>query len=239
MRVAIVEFPGSYGAEDARYAYEKILGAETQMVSCHQEYLRDVDLLVIPAGAAFGDVYRPGALAKTCAIAGSIRRFARTGRVLGIGNGFQILCELGLLKGILLRNDEDRFYRGEVFVKFEGGNSFLATNLKANEVLKLPVACGYGAYYVDRRSLAEIEENSQVALRYANEFGEVKEEEPFLGSLKNIAALASGDGNVVGMMVHPERAIEEFIGSEAGRKILEASITPSSSSASSQESASI
>ena len=223
MKVSIVEFPGSSGVQDAEFAFSEILSFEVETVWHQEEAVKETDILVIPGGAAFGDYLRPGALAKASPIVGAIRKCAKEGvPVIGIGNGFQILCELEVLPGVLLPNTTSEFLGGEVNVCVDSVKGVWTKNLEAGTVLKLPLGCYFGRYFVDARSLRDLEENERIAFRYCDAEGEVDLQNPFNGSLRSIAGIYNRHGNVLGLMPHPERAIEALLGSEDGLKILKA-----------------
>lgn len=221
MKVAIVEFPGSSGVDDAEYAFSQVLGFDTTRVWHQQETVSDVDLLVIPGGASFGDYLRPGALSKSSPIVGAIRKCAKEDvPVLGIGNGFQILCELEILPGILLPNMISEFINSEVYVCVDSINGVWTKNLDKGTVLRLPLGCYCGRYFVDNRTLRDLEENDRIALRYCDEEGEVEIQNPYNGSLRSIAGIYNRHGNVLGLMPHPERAVEQLTGLNDGLKLL-------------------
>jgi phosphoribosylformylglycinamidine synthase I len=199
--VLIIEFPGS-SAEEVAEAYKLYLGIDARILWHDTEVLPPCDLLVIPGGSSFCDYLRPGALAKTSPIAPALRRYSRTGRVLGIGNGFQILCEYGVLPGTLLPNLEGDFINREVFVRVQDscipgfGNTVTGP---------FPLACSSGCYYLDRRKLADLEAAKQIVCTYVDKDGDALEVPP-TGSVSAIAGVANSTGNAMGVMFHPERA---------------------------------
>lgn len=225
MRVGIVSFPGSTGVEDAEFAFGRLLGQETSILPHTTELVKDIDLLVLPGGFSFGDHLRPGALARFTSIAGPIRRFARTGKILGLGNGFQVLCELGILGGAFLPNPTARFCSDEVFLRFEGGKSFIADKIEKGSVLKLPLACYNGMYFANGRIRRDNDEQDLVVCRYSADDGSVTEEFYANSSIDGVAALTNPSGNVVGIMAHPERAVEELFGNTDGLKFLRATVS--------------
>lgn len=224
MRIAIVNFPGSHGADDVLYAYSDVLGqSEVYQVWHLEENLQKPDLVIIPGGATYGDYLRPGALAKSSPICGPVRKFAMDGGpVLGIGNGFQILCEIEVLPGILLLNQCGRFLNEDIFMMAEPEiKSPFAKHIEPETILQLPLACSAARYHADKRTLQDIEDNGQVVFRFCDRFGELDEgEQSKIGSTNCIAALANRHHNVLGLMPHPERAIEKVMGSEVGLELL-------------------
>ena len=222
MHVTIVKFPGSGGADDAEYVFSRILGVETTVLWHDEENIGDTDLLVLPGGYSFGDYLRPGCLARSSAIAPAIRRFSRTGRVLGIGNGFQVLCELEVLPGILLPNVRLELCSEPVHLKVEKSICGLCGGLEEGKVFQLPLACSFGCYFADYRTLVDLQEKGLVALRYCDENGEVTEECNPTGSASAIAGVTNVRGNVLGLMAHPERAVEPQFGGTDGLEILRA-----------------
>lgn len=203
-RIGIVTFPGTLGAEDASRAVE-LSGAQAVQIWHDDATLPTVDALILPAGNTYGDYLRAGALATTTAIAPAIVAAAQAGvPVLGIGNGFQILCELGLLPGALVANESLTFTSRTVTVEVDNAATPWTSDLQAGDELALPVNSGAGQYVADEATLDALEENGQVVLRYASENPN--------GSARDIAGVANEAGNVVGIMVHPEYAIEAGFG---------------------------
>ncbi len=226
MRVAVVEFPGSGGARDAVYAFSNILKQEVYTVWHQEESLGDPDLLVIPGGASFGDYLRPGALAKSSPICPAIIKYARDKRpVIGIGNGFQILCELEVLPGILLTNINTRFLNTDTYLLCENDKSIWTKGIETGSVIKLPVSCYSGRYYADKRTLKDLEEMGHVAFRFCDEEGDIDTEDPFNASSNAIAGILNRHENVLGIISHPERAVESFMGSVDGMEIFNSVIT--------------
>lgn len=223
MKVAVVVFPGSSGADDAVYVYREVLGQTAYTVWHQEESLKNPDIVVIPGGAAFGDYLRPGALTLGSPIVGGIRKFARDGGpMIGIGNGFQILCELKVLPGALLQNMNLGFMSRDVHLLVQDVRSPFMSTHKEDQVISLPIACSYGRYYADKRTLKDIEENGNVALRFCDREGDIDPDDPFNGSLNAIAAVTNRHHNVLGIICHPERAVEESMGSTVGLEILKA-----------------
>jgi len=215
-RVVIVEFPGSSAAEVAD-SYNRVLGISAQVIWHDTEAVPTCDLLVIPGGSAFCDYLRPGALVKTSPIAAPIRRYSRIGKMLGIGNGFQIMCELGILPGALLRNGEGHFINEDVYVVAQDCSLKVTPLSRAPRLF--PLACEFGCFYLDRRNLTELEANKLVAFSYSDKEGDILQAPP-TGSVGAIAGLTNQGGNVLGVMFHPERAVEQSYGGEQGREVL-------------------
>lgn len=223
MRTRIVVFPGSNCDHDAMHAIKHVMGEQDTEFVWHKDPTigEDVDLVVLPGGFSYGDYLRTGAIAKFSPVMQDVIEFANGGgMVVGICNGFQILCESGLLPGVLIRNESLKFVCKEVYLKTEHSDSAFSSQLKAGEVLQIPVAHGEGNFMATDEVLSEIESNGQVIFRYANATGDVAQEHNLNGSRNNIAGIMNKAGNVFGMMPHPERACEKILGSSDGLKIL-------------------
>ncbi|HET9026806.1 MAG TPA: phosphoribosylformylglycinamidine synthase subunit PurQ [Trueperaceae bacterium] len=226
MRVAIVTFPGSNCVEDASYALGAVLGASTWNVWHTADTLSNSgsapEAVVIPGGFSYGDYLRCGALAAHSPVMKAVRSFAAAGGpVLGICNGFQVLTEAGLLPGQLARNAELRFMCRDVHLRVERTDLPFTRRASSGQLLRLPVAHADGRYYADDAVLERLEGEGQVALRYVSASGaQVVDANPN-GSRNAIAGVTNAAGNVLGMMPHPERAVEELLGGEDGRVILE------------------
>ncbi len=222
MKIAVVVFPGSGGVADAIYAYRDVLKQEVYTVWHQEERLGKPDVVVIPGGSSFGDYLRPGALCKASPVMGGIRKFAMDdGPIIGLGNGFQILCEAELLPGVLLPNISSRFLNTDTFVIPDNTRSVWTRHLESEAVLTLPMSCYNGRYYADKRTLKDLEEEGRVAFRFCDLEGDVDMQHPFNGSLHSIAGILNRHENVMGMIHHPERAVEHFMGSIDGLSILE------------------
>ena len=233
MKVGIVRFPGSHGAANVADVYSRLLGASTYYVHFEEEDLKAPDLLVLPGGFAFGDYVRPGGLTKGCNVSGAIRRFARDGgAILGLGNGFQVLCELGVLPGAFLVNPSQAFCNEETYLVSEGNNGPFMADIPGGTILQLPMACYSGRFYVDQRGLNEIESEGLVAFRYSDKEGDCDFETNFNGSVRSIAGLLSRNFRVLGLMPHPERRCEELLGGTDGLKIIKRLFSSPSAAAS-------
>lgn len=217
MKAGVIRFPGSNCDEDAFNAVADILGQEA--VYCwHKDHdLQNVDVVILPGGFSYGDYLRPGAIARFSPIMHEVVAFAkRGGPVLAICNGFQIACEAGLLPGALLRNAGLRFVSAPVHLRVECIATSFTSRYHIDEVITVPIAHGDGRFTADADVLARIEGEGQVVFRYVNAAGEATPSSNPNGSLRNIAGIVNDRGNVLGMMPHPERAMEQILGSTGG-----------------------
>lgn len=221
-RVAVVGFPGSNGDHDAVHSLSHDVGVDAILLDYRERSLDGFDAVVLPGGFSYGDALRCGALARFAPIMEPLKAFAkRGGPVLGICNGFQVLTEAHLLRGALLRNKTLRFHCFQCQVRVEHAASPWLSQCAAGEVLTLPVAHGEGAYFVDEETLATLDANGQISLRYADVDGnaESTESNPN-GSVSAIAGITNAHGNVLGLMPHPERATNQLVGGSDGLRIL-------------------
>jgi phosphoribosylformylglycinamidine synthase subunit PurQ / glutaminase len=219
-RVGVVVFPGSNCEQDVVKAC-RLLGAEAEYVWHHVTELNGFDIVVLPGGFAYGDYLRTGAIAARSSVMTAVRDFAASGGpVIGICNGFQILCEAGLLPGALRRNAALKFICRPVTMRVETINSTFTSQAELGQVLEIPINHFEGNYYCPPDELARIEVEDRVALRYCNRGGEVDEASNPNGAIANIAGVLSGDRNVLGMMPHPERATDPEVGGTDGAVIL-------------------
>jgi len=225
MKFGVVVFPGSNCDQDMFYAFDQILGQPTEYLWHKREELNDYeqdDVILVPGGFSYGDYLRAGAIARFSPIMKSVIQFAeRGGKVLGVCNGFQILCETGLLPGTLLRNRHQKFISKNVFIK-KNSDSLLTGELDENEVLKIPIAHAEGRYFAKEKELQDLVDNNQILFQYCDKKGQITEEANPNGSLLNIAGICNKNGNVFGMMPHPERAVDPALFNEDGVKILAA-----------------
>ena len=197
------------------------MGSRPHMVWHRETDLPDVDLVVVPGGFSYGDYLRTGAIARFSPVMNAVKQFAAAGGlVLGICNGFQILLEAGLLPGAMLRNRSLHFICKDVYVKVENAATPFTGLCQSGQVLKIPIAHADGNYYTDPVTLAGIKANAQVIFRYCDADGKVTPAANPNGSLDNIAGIRNAEGNVLGMMPHPERCAESVLGNEDGRLIL-------------------
>ncbi|MGH7474884.1 MAG: phosphoribosylformylglycinamidine synthase subunit PurQ [Longimicrobiales bacterium] len=222
MHVAIVTFPGSNCDYDCYKAIRDVLGAHTEFVWHRETSLGDADALILPGGFSYGDYLRAGAIARFSPIMEPVRRFAAAGRpVLGICNGFQVLCEAGLLPGALVRNDTLRFESRTVRVRVENTSTAFTNAYEPGQILELHIAHGEGCYVADPETLDRLEAEGRVAFRYVDRGGRATAEANPNGSLRNIAGIANDAGNVLGLMPHPERSVEALLGSTDGLGVFE------------------
>ncbi len=217
MRVGVIVFPGSNCDHDAYHVARHVFGLETTFIWHKEHELPPVDLVIVPGGFSYGDYLRAGAVARFSFIMDSVVRFAeKGGLVLGICNGFQILCECGLLPGVLLSNASVRFVCKWVHLRMDNVNTPFTSQAELGQILRLPVAHGEGNYFTEASELVELERNDQVVFRYTTPKGEVTPEVNPNGSSNNIAGIVNREGNVLGMMPHPERAAESILGGADG-----------------------
>ncbi len=222
MKVGVVTFPGSNCDYDSYAAVKHILGEEAEFLWHKSEDLRDCDLVILPGGFSYGDYLRSGAIARFSPIMGRVVEFAKAGgRVLGICNGFQVLTECGLLPGALMRNSHLRFSCKYVYLRTERTDTDFSNACQQGEVLKIPIAHGDGNYYHYDDDVRRLEDNGQVLFRYVDRNGNVHDKANPNGSVNNIAGLTNRAGNVLGMMPHPERAVEQILGSTDGLRVFE------------------
>jgi phosphoribosylformylglycinamidine synthase I len=220
MKFGVVVLPGSNCDHDAFHVASNVLGAETELLWHGERDLKGADCVIIPGGFAYGDYLRAGALAKFAPIMESVKRHAAGGGlVLGICNGFQVLTEVGLLPGALMRNEHLRFVCRDIFLRVEQTNTPFTSELDEGDVLKLPIAHGEGNYYADDATLDALERNGQVVFRYCDSEGRVIREANPNGSSRNIAGVCNMQRNVVGLMPHPERCSEAVLGNADGFRI--------------------
>ena len=225
MKFGVIVFPGSNCDRDMQHALQDDLKQEVVML-WHKDrdlstFTKD-DCIVLPGGFSYGDYLRCGAVARFSPMMEQVIEFANAGgKVLGVCNGFQILCESGLLPGVLLQNDHQKFVCKNVFIKSDNDANLIGRNVK-DSILKIPVAHGEGRYYADAATLAAMEKNNQVIFRYCDELGEVHINANPNGAVSNIAGICNEGRNVFGMMPHPERACSEALENIDGRAILAA-----------------
>ncbi|HSA96090.1 MAG TPA: phosphoribosylformylglycinamidine synthase subunit PurQ [Acidobacteriota bacterium] len=225
MKFGVVRFPGSNCDFDTVHALRDVLKRDTIMLWHKDHDLRGVDCVVLPGGFSYGDYLRSGAIARFSPIMQEVRAFAGDGgRVIGICNGFQILCESGLLPGALLRNTGLKFLCQHVHIRVENARTDFTRALRKGQVLRIPIAHFDGNYYAPPRVLREIERRGQVIFRYCDPDGETSAAANVNGSLHAIAGIRNERGNVLGLMPHPERASERLLGGADGRGIFESLI---------------
>ncbi len=225
MNFAVLQFPASNCDQDAVHVLKNVLGHSARLVWHKEATLGAVDAVVVPGGFSYGDYLRTGAIARFSPVMAAVQGFAANGGlVLGICNGFQILCEAGLLPGALIRNRSLQFRCEHVFLKTVTAESPFTNKIPAEKLLRLPIAHGEGCYFADPETLARLKTNNQILWRYVNNAGETTETANPNGSLENIAGICNERRNVAGMMPHPERASEALLGCADGRLIFESMI---------------
>ena len=217
MKFGVLVFPGSNCDHDTAHVLSELAGQPVAMLWHDSPSLESVDAVLVPGGFAYGDYLRTGAIARFSPVMESVRRFADAGGpVLGICNGFQILCESGLLPGALLRNAGLKYVCRQVHLKVENAGSMFTRELKEGQVLKVPVGHMEGNYFCDAATLAALEDGKRVAFRYCETDGAITPGSNPNGSLDNIAGILNARGNVLGMMPHPDRSSEALLGSSDG-----------------------
>ncbi len=220
--VGIVVFPGSNCDHDTEYAVASFPGVKPVMLWHNDHDLKGSDAIILPGGFSYGDYLRCGSIARFSPIMREVIEFARKGRpVLGICNGFQVLVESGLLEGALIRNTGKKFICQQATIGVANNGTIFTDGYRQGEVLRIPVAHGEGNYIASPETIESLEEHGQVAFRYVDEAGQATVEANFNGSLGNIAGIVNRQGNVLGLMPHPERASEKRLGSDDGRRLFE------------------
>ena len=221
LRIGILVFPGSNCDRDCYHAVTEIMGADAEFVWHKDAALPPLDAVIIPGGFSYGDYLRTGAIARFSPVMAAVTRFVEAGGlVLGICNGFQILLEAGLLPGAMLRNRSLSFICRDVHLRVENAVMPFTSRCKPGQVLTLPIAHAEGNYYADPATLSSLKTKNQVIFRYCTPDGTVTPEANPNGSFDNIAGIVNADGNVLGMMPHPERCAEALLGNEDGRLLL-------------------
>ena len=218
MKFGVVVFPGSNCDHDAYHVVSKHVGQPVDFIWHKETDLSAFDAILIPGGFSYGDYLRAGALARFSPVMKAVKDFAAEGKfVFGICNGFQILCESGLLPGALIRNADLHFVCRHVDVRVENNNTPFTYGLNNGDVLSLPVAHAEGNYTCDDSTYHQLNENGQIVFRYCDAFGDVTPEANPNGARDNIAGICNSERNVMGLMPHPERACEDLLGSSDGR----------------------
>ncbi len=219
MKSAVLVFPGINRERDMARTLKLVSGVEPVMVwHAETELPAGTDLVVVPGGFSYGDYLRCGAIAARAPVMDAVRRFAaKGGLVLGVCNGFQILCESGLLPGVLMRNRELKFICKDVYLRIERSDTPFTRGYNAGQVIRVPVAHGEGNYVADAETVARLEGEGRVLFRYASPDGEISPEWNHNGAINAIAGIMNEGGNVAGMMPHPENHVDSLIGSTDGR----------------------
>ena len=225
MKIGIAVFPGTWSETDTHYATQDVLGITSEYIWHKDQNLNNVDFIILPGGFSYGDYLRTGAIASFSPIMEKIKEFANSGGpVLGICNGFQILCESNLLPGILIRNKTLSFVCKNSNLKVNNNSKF--TNLyKKDQIIKIPISHGEGNYQADKNTINKLEEENRVIFRYSSRSGDTSEQYNPNGSINNIAGIINYAGNILGMMPHPEKACEKIIGSDDGLGIFSSIIS--------------
>ncbi|MBI1807891.1 MAG: phosphoribosylformylglycinamidine synthase subunit PurQ [Ignavibacteria bacterium] len=219
-KFGVIVFPGSNCDHDAYYTLKHVLHQDTRFLWHKNSSLEGVDVVILPGGFSYGDYLRCGAIARFSPIMKEVISFARAGGVvLGICNGFQILCEAGLLPGALLRNECLTFVCKFVHVRVEHAATRFTSVCASGEVLEIPIAHGEGNYFADESTLDQLERNNQILFRYVEQDGSITQRANPNGSVRNIAGIVNEGGNVMGLMPHPERASDPVLGHTDGQRI--------------------
>ncbi len=221
MRCAVISFAGTSGDDDCYNVCKNILGQSTEYVFHKQTFKpQDFDLIILPGGASHGDYLRPGALAAHSKVMCSIVDAANAQKcILGIGNGFQILLEAGLLPGAMLINENLRFCHKDVFVRVENNETPFTNLYKKGEVIRLTLACKFGNYHMNSETVDKLQIQSKIIFTYCDKNGNPSKMVNPTGSLQNIAGIANDEGNILGLMPHPERCVEEILGNTDGLRM--------------------
>ena len=229
MKTGIVVFPGTWSDKDCMYVFRDLLKQSTEYIWHQETDLSKYECIVIPGGFSYGDYLRAGAIARFAPVMKSITNFAKDGGlVIGICNGFQVLCEAGLLPGALMRNDHLQFRCKWVNLKTETISTPFTKTITSLNPLRVPISHGEGQYYVNDDTLKELERDDRIVFRYCEPNGDVTKESNPNGSINNIAGIINANRNVLGMMPHPERACEDILGSSDGLSIFESIVNSTS-----------
>ena len=222
MKFGVVVFPGTWSDTDCYRVVDEVLQQEVDYVWHKDNDVSGFDCLILPGGFSYGDYLRCGAIARFSPVMNSIEKFAKNGGlVIGICNGFQILCESGILPGVLRRNDHLQFRCEWVNLRAENTDSPFSSKMVDNQVIRIPISHGEGNYFADDKTLKTIEDNGRVLFRYSSENGQLLESVNPNGSINNIAGITNEEGNVLGMMPHPERCCDSILGGDDGLLIFE------------------
>ena len=228
MNFGILVFPGSNCDCDCVHAVAEGIQQDVRLIWHQETSFNGVDAVIVPGGFSYGDYLRTGAIAQFCHIMEALKVFAgEGGLVLGICNGFQILLEIGLLPGAMMRNRDVSFICEDVYVKVENAATPFTNACKSGQILKLPIAHAEGNYYADAVTLSSLQANAQIVFRYCTADGRVTSKANPNGSLDNIAGIRNADGNVLGLMPHPERCTESVLGNEDGLNLFRSMLTSS------------
>ena len=222
MRFAVLQFPGSNCDQDCVHVLGNVLGQDADYLWHKEESIANADAVVVPGGFSYGDYLRTGSIAQFSPVMNAVKAFANAGGlVIGICNGFQILCETGMLPGALVRNRSLQFRCETIFLKVPAADSPFTSEVPEGKLLRVPIAHGEGCYFADDEALAKLQADDQILFQYATETGDLTDEANPNGSLLNIAGICNKGRNVCGMMPHPERASENVLGADDGRRVFE------------------
>jgi len=222
MKFGVVTFPGSNCDQDMVYVLESIMGQKVERLWHKDTELKGCDFIILPGGFSYGDYLRSGAIARFSPIMQEVvAHCKRGGYAMGICNGFQILCEAGLVPGTLLHNNTQKFICKNVFLTPSTNSTAITSSLEMGKAYKIPIAHGEGRFFAPEDTLKSLNDNEQVIFRYCNEDGEIKKPDNPNGSLENIAGVCNADKNVFGMMPHPERAADPQLSNTDGRAFFE------------------
>lgn len=221
-KAAVIVFPGSNCDVDCQRSFETVTGIKPELIWHKETSLENYDFVILPGGFSFGDYLRTGSIARFSPVMAEISRLAKRGsRIIGICNGFQILTEAGLLPGALLRNRDLHFICKDIFLKVENNESIFTKIYEKGQVIQLPIAHADGNYRIDEEGYKRLVDRNGIVLRYCEPNGDVIEEKSPNGALGNIAGIVNEEGNVFGLMPHPERFAEEILGGIDGRGIFQ------------------
>ena len=222
----MVVFPGTWSEVDCYTVVDEIIGQPVDYVWHNDTNISNYDCIILPGGFSYGDYLRCGAIARLSPVMDSVKKFANSGGlVIGICNGFQILCESGLLPGVLLPNDHLEFRCEWTHLRVENSNTAFSNTLESKQVISVPISHGEGNYFADPETLKTLEENGQVVFRYCDPEGTINRDSNPNGSINNIGGLINSQGNVLGMMPHPERCCDAILGGVDGKLIFESIVT--------------
>ena len=225
MKFGVVVFPGTWSDTDCFHVIDEIFKQPVEYIWHKETDISSYDCVILPGGFSYGDHLRSGAIARFAPVMKAVEEFANSGGlVIGICNGFQILCESGLLPGVLTRNSHLQFRCEWVNLRVETTHSPFTSAARVGQILKVPISHGEGNYYADQDTLDLLEENNQIAFRYCSIDGAITDEFNPNGAARNIAGITNIRGNVLGMMPHPERCCEEILGGSDGKMIFESAI---------------
>jgi phosphoribosylformylglycinamidine synthase len=224
-KFGVVVFPGSNCDHDTYYVLRKILDLDVIFLWHKQATLEDCDIIILPGGFSYGDYLRTGAIARFSPIMNEVIKFANDGGyVFGICNGFQVLLEAGLLPGVMIKNESLNFVCKDIYLKIENEETVFTKGINGKNTLKIPVAHGEGNYFANERTLKELEDNNQIVFKYCANDGSITNDSNPNGSIMNIAGIINKNGNVMGMMPHPERSSDSVLGKTDGSLIFRAMV---------------